>query len=76
MTGGIRDRAELLPLRVAEAVAAGLPPDLARAAGTGLGRIAGSAVRLRRSVVEGQIAAAFPDRSPDWVAAMVRGASS
>lgn len=67
MTGRARDLAELLPVRVAGAVVGGLPPGLARAAGAGLGTVAGSALRVRRSVVERQIGEAFPDRSREWV---------
>jgi len=44
-----------------------LPSGLARAFGTWLGGFAANTVRFRMDVVEMQIAAAFPDESPEWV---------
>lgn len=60
--------------RAAEAAAEGLetligslPPGAAARVGRGLGRLAHGVFRVRREVVESQIAASFPDRDPAWV---------
>lgn len=48
---------------------AALPRGLADALGAAMGAAAGSGFRVRRDVVEAQIAASFPDRDRAWVAA-------
>lgn len=62
--------------RLEQAAAAGvfralaaLPRGVADALGAGLGAAAGSGFRVRRDVVEAQIAASFPERERAWVAA-------
>lgn len=67
----LRDLAEYAPARAAEAVLGALPSVLADRVGLGTGS---GAWRLgtRRDVVESQIAAAFPDRTPEWVAEVTR----
>jgi len=62
----IRDLAEYVPARAAEAALASLPRGLAEGIGTAAGA---GAWRLgtRREVVERQIAEAFPGRDPKWV---------
>lgn len=67
----IRDLAEYVPARAAEALLGALP----RGPADRFGASAGSAAwRLgtRREVVEAQITAAFPDRDPEWVAETTR----
>jgi KDO2-lipid IV(A) lauroyltransferase len=67
----LRDLVEYAPARAAEAALGILPSGLAAWMGSEAG---GAAWRLgtRRAVVEEQITAAFPDRSPDWVAGITR----
>lgn len=67
----LRNLVEYVPARTAEAVLGALP----RGPADRFGLSAGSAAwRLgtRRDVVEQQIAAAFPDESPEWVARTTR----
>ena len=67
----LRDLAEYAPARAAEAVLGTLPKILADrmglAAGSGAWRLG-----TRRDVVEDQIAAAFPDQTPEWIAKVTR----
>jgi KDO2-lipid IV(A) lauroyltransferase len=64
----LRDIVEYIPARGAEAALGSLPVDLSRAVGAGLGW-AVATLGVRRETVEEQIAAAFPDKSAEWVRA-------
>lgn len=66
-----RDLAEYVPARAVEAALGSLPRSAAERLGQAAG---GGAFRLgtRRAVVEQQIAAAFPQRTPEWVAETAR----
>jgi KDO2-lipid IV(A) lauroyltransferase len=67
----LRDLVEYVPARAAEAALGSLPVPLADRLGLGVGSAAWR-LGTRREVVEQQIAAAFPDRSPEWVAEITR----
>jgi len=65
------DLAEYASTRLIAGTLAGLPPGVA----AGLGRTLGGLARtlgLRRTVAEEHVAASFPDRDADWVAATVQ----
>ena len=66
-----RDLVEYAPARTAEAALATLPVPLADRLGLGAGSAAWR-LGMRREVVEQQIAAAFPERSPEWLADITR----
>jgi KDO2-lipid IV(A) lauroyltransferase len=66
-----RDLVEYAPARAAEAALATLPVPWADRLGLGAGSAAWR-LRMRREVVEQQIAAAFPERSPEWLADITR----
>ena len=66
-----RDLVEYAPARAAEAALATLPVPLADRLGLGAGSAAWR-LGTRREVVEQQIAAAFPERSAEWVADITR----
>ncbi|MFQ5889950.1 MAG: lysophospholipid acyltransferase family protein [Gemmatimonadota bacterium] len=63
----VRYLAEYVGARALEGVLSALPEEAAHAIGSTLGRLAYAPLRFRRHVVEAQIAAAFPERSPGWV---------
>jgi KDO2-lipid IV(A) lauroyltransferase len=56
-----------LSVKTAEAILASLPHGAAISLGRGLGRLASAPLGIRRSVVVQQVAAAFPDRSAEWI---------
>jgi KDO2-lipid IV(A) lauroyltransferase len=62
----LRDRVEFALFRGFAGVLVALPERWALAAGRGLGWLAGSVLRVRRAVVDANIARAFPDRDPTW----------
>lgn len=69
----VRDRAALGLTRALEGALAALPERAALLLGESMGRLARRPLRIRRAVVERQIAAAFPGRSPSWVRETARG---
>ena len=67
MTGRrISHRIEHLLLRSFSSLVLRIPESAAARLGTGLGWIAGSVLRIRRKVVDENLARAFPDRSRRW----------
>lgn len=62
----LRDLAEYVPARGAEAALGFLPIGISRAFGSGAGRLA-AGFGVRRDTVEEQLSAAFPERSGEWV---------
>jgi KDO2-lipid IV(A) lauroyltransferase len=63
----VRHRIEYAAARTAFRILGKLPRDMALSLGGGLGQLAYSPFRVRRDVVEAQIAEAFPERSAEWV---------
>jgi KDO2-lipid IV(A) lauroyltransferase len=68
VSGGhtLRDRVEFALFRSFAGLLVALPERWALATGRGLGWLAGSVLRVRRSVVDANIARAFPDRDARW----------
>ena len=62
----VRHRIEFAAFRVVRSILSALPASLADRIGSGLGAFAGIVLRLRRDVVEGNLAHAFPDQGPRW----------
>ncbi len=60
-------RFEYALIRAVAWLARRLPESWAQAMGTCLGWLAGSVLRIRRRVVEENLARAFPDRGADWI---------
>jgi len=61
-----KHRVEFLVFRAARALLRLLPESLSLGIGSGLGWLIGSALRIRRRVVDENLARAFPDRDPRW----------
>jgi KDO2-lipid IV(A) lauroyltransferase len=62
----LRDRVEFALFRAFAGLLVALPERWALATGRGLGWLAGSVLRVRRSVVDANIARAFPDQDAGW----------
>ncbi len=71
---GPADMAAYLGIRSLDAACGALPEAWARRLGHGLGRLAHRPIGIRRELAERQIAAAFPERSREWVHATARSA--
>lgn len=69
-----RHRLEFLGFRFLSLVAWLLPEPLALALGSGVGQLAGSLFRIRRRVVDENLARAFPGESRAWRSRVARGA--
>ena len=65
-----RDRAELALFRAGEAVLRALPAGARQALGRRLGRLYLSLVPARRRILLANLARAFPEKSPEEVAAI------
>jgi len=61
------DRVQDLLIRGMEAAVRLLPEPWVVALGGGVGAVVGSVLRIRRRVVEGNLATAFPQRDPAWI---------
>lgn len=61
-----RHWAEYALFRLASGVLLALPEGIALRVGAGLGRFAGSVLRIRRGVVDANLRRAFPDRTASW----------
>lgn len=70
----LRHRLEFLGFRILTLGAWLLPEPVALALGAGVGQVAGTLLRIRRSVVDRNLARAFPGESAAWRNRVARGA--
>lgn len=68
----VRHRIEFAAFRLVRGVLALLPASLADRVGSALGTLAGSVLRIRRGVVDRNLARAFPDADPSWRSRVAR----